>query len=608
MLESVASTAAAPQHYRSSNRIDLAASLPWFGFLAATVFAMSFAMAWLFEAGGYVLFLVPFFASLALTGAVYLLVVRGHWRNPTIAVLFAALAGIVTYAGYYHLDMVWQGGLRMVWRFDMLPRYIVLRMESDISEEVGGPTPPPGTENPPTPTPVMNWIMFAIDLGVLAGFPAVMVWHRARQPYCERCHAWMQPSAIGFAPHEAPAIASCIEAGDFEQLAALPRVDFGRRYHATAVQVTHCAESDAVSSNPCPVYLSVRQMADSGAKGLSRTPIGGRTLIHDRLMSPMDVSRLLPLFPGLRAFADAGTIAEAERDRVIAQDRENASRREELGSDRIRIEAFPEKTVFTKWNIFMVSMLVLIPAIALLSGLGLVAVGVMLLLPKLDPSSAFDFLANIPPNLGWPIGVAGLALVGYGIYASVRRTTSARDRYFYRKTLQIVQHRSRLAFDPEGDKAMFVELVPRERWQKLMLETATDFGFLCIDERRRKIDFEGDHRRITIPMQALSLLTAYALPGQVLHVVVIIVVNDGETEMELPFSAYEAPWGTSRREQGVRVLKLGEMIARGYEKAVPGAPSPTDEAWNRYPLRLWRSDTVDNALRTFGPAQSSKKR
>jgi hypothetical protein len=52
-------------------------------------------------------------------------------------------------------------------------------------------------------------------------------------------------------------------------------------------------------------------------------------------------------------------------------------------------------------------------------------------------------------------------------------------------------------------EATFVQIVPRCNWGRVMLETATDVGFLKVDPYRREILFEGDRERYRVPEGAI---------------------------------------------------------------------------------------------------------
>jgi hypothetical protein len=67
-------------------------------------------------------------------------------------------------------------------------------------------------------------------------------------------------------------------------------------------------------------------------------------------------------------------------------------------------------------------------------------------------------------------------------------------REFARRTGCLVQ--------PSDADALFVEIVPKLNWGKMVLESASDVGSLRVDKRRREILFEGNKERWRIPAAA----------------------------------------------------------------------------------------------------------
>ena len=54
-----------------------------------------------------------------------------------------------------------------------------------------------------------------------------------------------------------------------------------------------------------------------------------------------------------------------------------------------------------------------------------------------------------------------------------------------------------------GSVFEFVDIIPRHNWGKMMMENATDIGFLQMDSRRRQLIFEGDRERYWIPVESI---------------------------------------------------------------------------------------------------------
>jgi hypothetical protein len=66
-----------------------------------------------------------------------------------------------------------------------------------------------------------------------------------------------------------------------------------------------------------------------------------------------------------------------------------------------------------------------------------------------------------------------------------------------------MQSRTDAIVDIQDPEAIFVQIVPRGHWGQIMLETATDVGFLIIDPIAREIRVEGGRERSRIPDRSI---------------------------------------------------------------------------------------------------------
>lgn len=98
-------------------------------------------------------------------------------------------------------------------------------------------------------------------------------------------------------------------------------------------------------------------------------------------------------------------------------------------------------------------------------------------------------------------GVGGMMLLAGGLM--MRDVGWLSRRALIGRARAAISMRADALVRPEDPDAVFVQVVPRERWGKLMLETASDVGFVKLDERRRELLFEGDRERYRIPGEAI---------------------------------------------------------------------------------------------------------
>lgn len=160
------------------------------------------------------------------------------------------------------------------------------------------------------------------------------------------------------------------------------------------------------------------------------------------------------------------------------------------------------------------------------------------------------------------IVVIGLAIAGVSAYLGLRNTTKIANSYLRRVARNEVRSRAERIVDPDDPNVIFVELVPRRNWTRLMLETATDVGYLLLDEDRREVLFEGDRERMRIPASAIlsceaeHTLIGEGAPGSMKYYFTVLEVEDGSANRELPFS-YRGDLGTLgvsvRRERAIRL-------------------------------------------------------
>src|SRR5262249_32011916 len=146
----------------------------------------------------------------------YTLVASTHCRNAWLAGTLGALAGLVGYLGYYQLCLAHRLPAEFVGRVDLLPRYIVFRMNTDVAE--GGGRPP--LDQPRKPFVALNWFTFAWELLMVVGAAAGLAWTRARHAYCPELGKWMQREKALLPPNVGPVFRGALETGRLAQFVA----------------------------------------------------------------------------------------------------------------------------------------------------------------------------------------------------------------------------------------------------------------------------------------------------------------------------------------------------------------------------------------------------
>jgi hypothetical protein len=99
------------------------------------------------------------------------------------------------------------------------------------------------------------------------------------------------------------------------------------------------------------------------------------------------------------------------------------------------------------------------------------------------------------------VGAVGLVVI-VGLVLSLKDMGS---RYMRWKCVELFSMRTDCIVSPDDPDALFVSIVPLPHLPKIMLEEATDIGFLKPDMSRKEILFEGDRQRYRIPAGAVDV-------------------------------------------------------------------------------------------------------
>lgn len=155
--------------------------------------------------------------------------------------------------------------------------------------------------------------------------------------------------------------------------------------------------------------------------------------------------------------------------------------------------------ILTKTNLLIGNLVSMLSLLTLMAGIGLMASVYLVVFPDKTGSQPFWDLPR-PQALLWFAGGGVLAAVSsiFGIVfpslPGVRFLCSVAKRTINRRRDAIVR---------PGADSLFVGIIPRTNWNRMMLQNTTDIGFLTVDAQRREIRFEGDKERYRIPAEAL---------------------------------------------------------------------------------------------------------
>ncbi len=554
---------ASRQRYRNSGRISFGPSVVWLVVLLAASLSAAAILAIAFINGFYFIGIVPLVISLIVGGAHVGLVHFGKWRNKILAGVVGLLAGSLAYLGYFQIDLAWTTqSATAIMHVEWLPDYISFRMATDVTDSSPS-IPTDSFREPSDHASVFNWIFFAMDWAILAAVPAVFGYIRATRPFCESCQRWMTQSIVAYEPICEPALMAMLESEKLDDLAALPRTDLQHKQPATMLMVSYCdPPGSSTEQQRCAVYLSLKTVQDGGNGAFTnfwRNTF--RAVVRERSISDRVIAGLLPVMPQLSPLVSSKMQIAQQRSERDAIETKKQVRKETLAGERIRITAFPENSVLTPSNINISMMLAFIWFINLLISLGMLFVGAVAVGPSIDAEFDWQIFSWIPAPVGWGVLGLGAFLLAMSLYKVSFRMTAARDRFFLRKTSEVMADRTGKVVDADDTQAFFSEIVPRENFGKVMKETATDFGFARADAETGRFLWEGDRRRIELPLRSLTRCEIYerrGLDGSVEQCMVIVAADDGDTEIELPFIPYRAPW---RSNAAAKKALADEMLA-----------------------------------------------
>ena len=191
------------------------------GLLAGGSFLAAMAGGWLlwrlFVVDWYLVGLVPAVFGLILGLAVGGLVRLGHCRKPGVAAALGGAAGLIMFLGYYYFSLVSQLPPGNAHRLDLLPRYVLARLEGDVQREVKPDLPglgPPVLKEPaPQPSFGLNVLWFALEAGVIVVIATGAPWLASQRPYAAEIGRWMSREAKRVPPGLRLRFCSSLEGG-----------------------------------------------------------------------------------------------------------------------------------------------------------------------------------------------------------------------------------------------------------------------------------------------------------------------------------------------------------------------------------------------------------
>jgi hypothetical protein len=467
---------AARETYLSSGRVSWGRLARWLALSSPLALLAGAVLYAAFRGGFYVPILIPLLAGLLAGGAAWMTVSLGRCRNRWVGALVGLVAGLVALVGSYQFDLAHEAGLGSLYRLDLLPGHVHLRLETDRFERIRRMLPIPGQPPAPADRPShlgFAWMMFLLECLCVGMVPVLLGWARASRPYLEKEGRWLHEHLFYVEAEDARSMADSLGEGDAEALAewarpiplqALSKHGEARLYYLPYKQDT-------------PVYLTLRIVdGRPWSLGWSRRLATRVRLSADEAMALAE--RLRP--PGAKfGVLDVEPVLDPPRP----------------GAATAAIEDLPPAEAGKVLNGRVVAALTVLTLAPLALALGFaVALGVYVGLHWSQLG-------------GWAKeGAAALALAGLvaAVTLIVRYGDGLATRIQQRLLAAAVRQRPGTLVHPDDPDAVYVGVVPRKNWGRVLLENSTDIGLLKIDPGCRELLFEGDRQRWRIPAGSIQ--------------------------------------------------------------------------------------------------------
>jgi hypothetical protein len=473
---------------RARYESDFGMAWPLLPILVTGPLAAAFGIAWLlsfaYQHHWYVIIVLPAFAGLALGGVLYVFVGWSRSRNHYLAGTVGVTAGLVAYLGYYQFCLAALLPPGFAGRFDLLPRYLVLRMQTDVVKDLAEAN----AGQPKKPFAPLNWFGFAVELLVMVSLPAVIAWGRARRAYSPELGRWMRRET---ALLPAPAGEGFCAAIETERLAEfVGNTPVGGDVQTSCRLTLEYAAPDEGVVLHYPAYASLARPTAIRPWHLLRDQARAM-LLRQVELEPTEVLTLRPLFPKL-----AQLLATQHPELRDLPPEVFPPRSAEVSTRGVaEIAPVPEpyrQRVRAPGYAWRVNLRGAIPLVYILGGGGLLALGIW---------RAFEGSVA----LGCTVAAVGASGLAWGVYAALYCMGVYENRWIERCLRREIGQRPDSQVDSTCRDSVYVSLIPRESFIKMRWTMASDLMLLKLDEQGRQVVMEGDSDRYRIPAEAISV-------------------------------------------------------------------------------------------------------
>jgi hypothetical protein len=346
----------------------------------------------------------------------------------------------------------------------------------------------------------LNWFGFILEFGLVVFLLVGAGIGRASRSYCDRCRKWTRRQLHIFPEGSGGALAESARDRQWAVWQAMPHMSLGGRRRYTAAAVECCLpvgpEVPGIALSECPVYVSLKDVRFGGGLGhLNQWDLAlGASRLKNFQLTAADMGPLSKIFPILGPLA-VGQVMEssstARGDSQVTQ----------AHRAFVEIRPMPERfarRIMTRSAVVRGNLIAFVPLVIMMAGVALAGAGIWF---SDHESSPFP---PVPLQVGFAVAV--IAIVSSFVFGIIvlRNASWMGNKYLFNRTRREMELRPDRWVRADDPGAMFVEVVPRANWGKMMFETATDIGFVKVDPRTGAMLFEGDRERYRIPVRALQ--------------------------------------------------------------------------------------------------------
>ena len=482
-----------------------------------------------------------------------------HCRNAPLAAGLLGAAGLVVFVGSYHADQCLRWGVGWQ-RLDRLPGFVTFRMETDGWWAIDGRMPlvwPLEADprvvphHPPRVRPNVHWLVLLAEFAAVVVWPMAAAWAFARRPYSETVGAWYREEGIHLTPESAADLRLALTDGQFAAWADLGLEKTTPQEDHVRMRVWVCPRpADRPEVEP-EVYLTLGK-----AK-----PV---------LLTPEEVAALVETFPSLNDWA---TVPVELRLASLEQTPPPWNPALATFSRVPPPHAGRCKDTGVTWRGRLVMYAVAFaPLAALFAALGLAyplcrvleAVGV-------EPT---------PYLVGYFLACGAAFLVVLVRYHNPKEDFALKflTRYYHRTILGEARQRDDALFDVDRVGVVYAETLPRQLWHDLANPPEgvrlDEAALLFIDTVARRILFEGDRYRWSIPFEAVRKYEVEVATVTLVFHVVVMSFDTADGLKELPLVPSAGLPGADRFERAGEFYRLlDEAVGPTLNGTL--SPSPT---------------------------------